>query len=208
MRNRASAMVGSASAPASAVPGDLRSRDVHPEIATYRLVRDLCWRAMATPGSPSAAKLLAAADVRYEVSTRDLAVVPPSGPVLVTANRPCGARDAADRRLRVRYPIDCAVQYQVTERRSEITSGSGRTIDMSSSGILFAAENPVAPGTRIQLWVSWPAKLDHKTPMNLVLRGTVVRTEQGVVAVKIKDREFRIRGTQHSQLFKASPRTA
>ncbi len=117
-------------------------------------------------------------------------------------------RDPADRRLRVRYPIGCAVQYRVTGRESEITGGSGRTINMSSSGILFATEDPVAPGTRIQLWVSWPAKLDHKCPMNLVLRGKVVRAEHGVVAVKIEKREFRTRGTQPSQPFEVSPRSA
>jgi len=105
-------------------------------------------------------------------------------------------RDPADRRLGVRFPIDCALRYRVSGEKSENADGSGRTINMSSSGILFVTANPVAPGNRIQLWVSWPAKLNQKCAMNLVLRGTVVRAERGAVAVKINHREFRTRGSQ------------
>ena len=81
----------------------------------------------------------------------------------------------------------------LTKRGGEET-GIGRTVNMSSSGVLFTSEQPMFPGRRLELSVSWPAQLDNKCPLKLVARGKIIRSEAGRVAIEIQQYEFRTAG--------------
>jgi hypothetical protein len=74
--------------------------------------------------------------------------------------------------------------------------GGGETINISSSGVLFTSEHELQEGKRLELSVSWPARLDDKCHLKLVAKGRVIRTEAGVTAMSIEKYEFRTRGTQ------------
>ena len=80
-------------------------------------------------------------------------------------------------------------------RRGGEEMGVGRTVDMSSSGVLFTTQQPLFPGRRLEISVSWPAQLDNKCPLKLVARGKVVRSEAGKVAIEIQQYEFRTAGS-------------
>jgi hypothetical protein len=82
----------------------------------------------------------------------------------------------------------------LTKRGSE-EMGVGRTVNMSSSGVLFTSEQPLFPGRRLELSVNWPAQLDNKCPLKLVARGRVIRSEAGRVAIEIQQYEFRTAGS-------------
>ncbi|MBV9501563.1 MAG: PilZ domain-containing protein [Acidobacteriaceae bacterium] len=64
-------------------------------------------------------------------------------------------------------------------KRSEAVVGAGKTINVSSSGALFTSEHELANGTRLQVFMHWPVKLNEKRGLNLVGTGRVVRHAKG-----------------------------
>ncbi len=108
----------------------------------------------------------------------------------------------ADRRHSDRFPIEREVRYRVLNKRSNEEVGDGKTINISSSGVLFTAAHMLLPGRRMELAISWPAQLNNKTALKLVARGRVVRFEGGRAAIEIQQYEFR---TQSSNPAGAPP---
>ena len=96
-----------------------------------------------------------------------------------------------ERRHSDRFPIQREVRYRVLNKRSGEESGDGKTINISSSGILFTVEHMLLPGRRLELSISWPAQLNNKCALNLMARGRVVRFEEGRAAIEIQQYEFR-----------------
>ena len=97
----------------------------------------------------------------------------------------------AERRRSNRFPIEREVRYRALNKRGGERSGEGKTVNISSSGVLFRADHLLLLGRRIELSISWPAQLNNRTALKLVVRGRVVRTEQSQVAVEIQHYEFR-----------------
>ena len=97
----------------------------------------------------------------------------------------------AERRHSDRFPIEREVRYRVLNKRSGEETGDGRTINISSSGVLFTSDQVLLPGRRLELSISWPAQLDNKCALKLVARGRVVRFEPGRTAIEIQQYEFR-----------------
>ena len=102
----------------------------------------------------------------------------------------------ADRRHSDRFPIEREVRYRVLNKRSSEEIGDGKTVNISSSGVLFTVEHMLLPGRRMELAISWPAQLNNKTALKLVARGRVVRFEGGRAAIEIQQYEFRTQSSQ------------
>ena len=96
-----------------------------------------------------------------------------------------------ERRRSSRFPIEREVRYKTLNQRTEILSGSGKTLNISSSGVLFTSEHELPVGTRLELSISWPAQLNEKCLLNLVARGRVTRHAKGQLALQIQQYEFR-----------------
>lgn len=96
-----------------------------------------------------------------------------------------------DRRHADRFPIERDVRYRVLSKRSGDESGDGKTVNISSAGVLFTTTNTLLAGRRLELSISWPAQLNNKCALKLVARGRVVRSEEGRVAIEIQQYEFR-----------------
>jgi hypothetical protein len=101
----------------------------------------------------------------------------------------------ADRRHSDRFPIEREVRYRVLNKRGGEEAGDGKTVNMSSAGILFTTEQMVLPGRRLEVAINWPAQLNNKCALKLVARGRVVRFEDGRAAMEIQQYEFRTSGT-------------
>jgi hypothetical protein len=101
----------------------------------------------------------------------------------------------ADRRHSDRFPVEREVRYRVLNKRSGEEMGEGKTINISSSGVLFTSEHVLLPGRRLELSISWPAQLDNKCALKLVARGRVVRFAAGRAAIEIQQYEFRTQGS-------------
>lgn len=104
------------------------------------------------------------------------------------------AKDKNERRASDRFPIERDIRYKVLNRKSEDEAGAGKTVNMSSNGVLFTTEGYLIPGRRVEMAISWPAQLNSKVALKLVARGRVVRSESGMAAVEIQQYEFRTQG--------------
>ena len=100
---------------------------------------------------------------------------------------------SSDRRASVRFPLSLKVRYSVAGRRGPVETGSGRTIDMSSSGLGFTADRPLPIGQKLDLSIDWPARLDGDVQIQLVASGVVVRSSGAVTALRIQRYELRTR---------------
>jgi hypothetical protein len=96
-----------------------------------------------------------------------------------------------ERRHSDRFPIERDVRFRVLSKRTGDDAGDGKTINMSSAGILFSTDRMLLPGRRVEVAISWPAQLNHKCALKLVARGRVVRFDQGCAAMEIQQYEFR-----------------
>lgn len=97
----------------------------------------------------------------------------------------------SERRHSDRFPIEREVRYRVLNKRGGEEAGDGKTVNMSSAGILFTTEAMVLPGRRLEISVNWPAQLNNQCALKLVARGRVVRFEGGRAAMEIQQYEFR-----------------
>jgi len=96
-----------------------------------------------------------------------------------------------ERRHSDRFAIAREVRYRVLNKRSGEEVGDGKTINISSNGVLFTSAHMLLPGRRVELAISWPAQLNNKCALKLVARGRVIRFEDGVAAMEIQQHEFR-----------------
>jgi len=97
----------------------------------------------------------------------------------------------SERRRSSRFPIEREVRYKTLNQRAEILSGYGKTLNISSSGVLFTSDHELPIGTRLELSISWPAQLNEKCLLNLVARGRITRHAKGQLALQIQQYEFR-----------------
>lgn len=104
------------------------------------------------------------------------------------------ARDKNDRRAADRFPIEREVRYRILGKKSENEVGVGKTLNMSSNGVLFTTEQLLLPGRRLEVSISWPAQLNSTVALKLVARGRIVRYEEGRAAMEIQQYEFRTQG--------------
>jgi hypothetical protein len=105
--------------------------------------------------------------------------------------------ETSDRRGSERFPIVRDVRYKLPSIRREAEVGTGKTINMSSSGVLFSTQDhPMNAGKRLEVSVSWPFQLDQKCGLKLVVRGRVVRCKRTTVAIEIERYEFRTVGSE------------
>ncbi len=110
---------------------------------------------------------------------------------LIQSRRPESSDAAAERRRSSRFPIEREVRYKTLNQRTEILSGAGKTLNISSSGVLFTSDHDLPVGTRLEVSISWPAQLNEKCLLNLVARGRITRHMKGQLALQIQQYEFR-----------------
>jgi len=104
-------------------------------------------------------------------------------------------KTGGDRRADRRYEISLELRWKVIRRRQTIDTGSGRTIDLSSGGILFEASRPLPAGRNVELSIAWPALLQNVTPLQLIAYGRIVRSDGYRAAMRMSQHEFKTLGT-------------
>ncbi|HMD70989.1 MAG TPA: PilZ domain-containing protein [Bryobacteraceae bacterium] len=107
-----------------------------------------------------------------------------------------------ERRARTRFPMHRELRYKLLEGEATIASGAGATCDMSSGGVAFTTDRPLATGAFIEISISWPVVLDDGCPMRLIVFGKVLRSGLHRSACSVEKYEFR---TQSRTLLFAVP---
>jgi hypothetical protein len=105
-----------------------------------------------------------------------------------------------ERRLHERYPITFDVEYEVRGGKGVRLMGFGRTINISSRGVLLEISNPLPNRCRIRLSINWPFLLDGSIPLKLLMHGEVVRVVNNTIAVEVTGHTFHTasRATPHA----------
>jgi len=101
--------------------------------------------------------------------------------------------DLPDRRGTSRFPVHEDVKYTVLQSKSLKSSGTGKTLNFGSRGILFTTEEKLPLGHTVELSVNWPARLGGTCALQFVATGRVVRAEPQRAAVRIERYEFKTR---------------
>ena len=99
--------------------------------------------------------------------------------------------DNFERRSRKRFRIGQDISY--TCLSGTLTQGNGKVLDISSKGVRLTTEGPLTLGTRIELSVCWPVRLNDNCLLKLKVYGCVVRSESNTAAIRIECHEFRTR---------------
>jgi hypothetical protein len=99
----------------------------------------------------------------------------------------------SERRATDRFPLENELRYKLLEAKRIAHTGRGRTLNMSSDGILFTAEAPLPVGQRVELSVDWPAQLNEHCGLKLVALGKIVRADRAQAAVRIEKYDFHTR---------------
>lgn len=99
-------------------------------------------------------------------------------------------KPAGDLREKRRFPLEFALHFDQGRRH-----GAGKTLNVSSSGVLFACEpRGLELNEAIALVVDWPVKLDNTSPLALWITGIIVRIDGRQVAARVKAWEFHLAG--------------
>jgi hypothetical protein len=117
---------------------------------------------------------------------------------------------AGERREDRRYELELDVKWKLIRRRRVLDTGTGRTIDISSGGVLFDAGRHLPEGLNVELSIMWPVLLHNVAPMQLLACGRIVRSAGRKVAIQTAQHEFRTVGIQAEQrnILAASSRTS
>ena len=101
-----------------------------------------------------------------------------------------------DRRASGRFPLSLDLRYSVSHRRAPLETGSGQIIDLSSSGLRFAAQGPMEPGLKLDVAINWPVLLDGRVQLQLIVTGVVVWSSGTDTALQIQRHDFRTRSVR------------
>src|SRR6516225_7155181 len=93
-------------------------------------------------------------------------------------------------RAKIRYPIRMNLRYSLFRRKRVLKTGRGTPINMSSSGILFEAEESLPPGYIVHLAIGWPGKIDDRAGLVLHMVARTVRGQGNSTAAVIVRHEF------------------
>ncbi len=99
-----------------------------------------------------------------------------------------------DRRGTGRFPLRQDMSYRLLHSKSDPETGSGRTLNIGSGGILFTTEELLPVGRSVEVSVDWPAQLDGNCRLKFVAVGRVIRAEPRQAVVRIERYQFKTRG--------------
>ena len=95
-----------------------------------------------------------------------------------------------------RYELAMDLRYSY-RRRGKIWRGVGRTRDLSDQAVCFENDLNAPNGTEMELRIAWPQRLQSVCDIELVINGTLIRSDSGRAVLRIGSYEFRTCG-EHS----------
>lgn len=98
-----------------------------------------------------------------------------------------------ERRVNSRFPVQQEIRYRLLQGRPLAKGGAGKTLDISSGGILFTTTEPLPTGRMVEIAMHWPARLHGTCPLQFVATGRVIRSDASTAAVRIQRYEFKTR---------------
>jgi len=94
----------------------------------------------------------------------------------------------------IQYPVNMELRYKTDGRTPRV--GMGQTSRMSTTEVVFTADQPLDAGTKLEISIAWPALLNGRVALQLVVAGDVVGRRESLTTVRIRKYHFRTRGRQ------------
>jgi len=82
------------------------------------------------------------------------------------------------------------LEFRILDGDKIVSTGAGRTGNISSGGVLFRAEDGVPNGPHVELAVRWPAVLGNTPFIELRIFGRLVRNDSQGVALRMSRYHF------------------
>jgi hypothetical protein len=107
-----------------------------------------------------------------------------------------------EERLNTRYSVTLELQFKLLKGKTVEYVGLGRTLNISTGGVLFRADDSAQVATALEqdrlivLEIKWPCRLEDGCPIKLVARGKIVRWDANRIALKILKHEFHTAGAR------------
>src|SRR5215469_13429240 len=92
------------------------------------------------------------------------------------------------------FPLVLPLKYKVIYPKVRAISGTGSTLVLSSTDIVFNADQPLGSGVRCEISIAWPVLLETVIGLQLVLQSVITRSVGQVVMARVSKYEFRTRG--------------
>jgi hypothetical protein len=106
-----------------------------------------------------------------------------------------------ERRSKRRFLIEQDVHYERLQGATVLDTGTGKTVDMSSSALRFTTGLPLRSGDKVKVAVNWPVLLDATCRLQMVICGWVLRSDGNSAAVTIGHYELRTRAAGPSRFL-------
>jgi hypothetical protein len=94
-----------------------------------------------------------------------------------------------DRRQDNRYELELDLRFSY-EHAGQAWRGFGRTVDLSRGGVRFRTDAPPPNGMEVELRLQWPFLLQNVIPLELVMRGSILRTDIRGTVLCVRDYAF------------------
>jgi c-di-GMP-binding flagellar brake protein YcgR len=101
-----------------------------------------------------------------------------------------------ERRRAGRYSIEREMKWKWHGKRTREAPEHGRTVNISSSGVLFTTSFCLPLGKVVQMGINWPGASQSEDGLQLLAKGRVVRSDAGYTAVEFQQRVFQARDSR------------
>src|SRR5258708_1118057 len=91
-----------------------------------------------------------------------------------------------ERRRAGRYSIERDLKWKWQGKRTRQAAEHGRTVNISSGGVLFSTGFSLPLGKLVEVGINWPAGPEPQSGLQLVAKGRVVRSDAGCTAVEFR----------------------
>ena len=100
----------------------------------------------------------------------------------------------------MQFPLVLPLKYKTISPKGKAISGTGTTVLLGSTDIVFSTDQPVTRGVRCEISIAWPVLLQTHIRLQLVLQSVITRNEGQFVIARISKYEFRTRGPWEEDL--------
>jgi hypothetical protein len=107
--------------------------------------------------------------------------------------RPYSQTKNAVRRVPFEVPVSLEIQYRVWQGSSSVELGSGRTVLLTSSKVVFETDQDLRVDDGLDASITWPVPLDKEIGLQLAASLLVTHTNGHQITAAIRGYQFKTR---------------
>jgi c-di-GMP-binding flagellar brake protein YcgR len=109
-----------------------------------------------------------------------------------------GGVKRTERRAYRRYPVSINIEYRIISAEPNTRVYDGRTVNISSGGLLLESQTAVEVGAEVEACIALPGRLDNTLAIFLKIKGKSIRCHERHCAIVLDHLAFEIRTISES----------